>query len=107
MSSCNVRNRNVLIVNSFSHHTKPLSVDKSDCSRNVSKPLVRETVVVNFCKRGRKRSCNVNSHKHGVSKSLNVRNILMMSIYPYELVLLFFIFYHNFYNGNVDNLYKG
>ena len=107
MSSCNVRNRNVLIVNSISHHTKPLSVGKSDCSRNVSKPVIRESVVVNLSKRARKRSCNVSSHKHGVSKSLNVKNILMTSIYFYELVLLFFIFHHNFCNGNIDNFFKG
>ena len=30
MRSCNVRNRNFHIVNSISHHTKPLSVGKSD-----------------------------------------------------------------------------
>ena len=40
MSSYHVRNRNVHIVNSISHHTKPLSVGKSDCSRNVSKPVI-------------------------------------------------------------------
>ena len=39
MISYNVRNRHVHIVNSISHHTKPLSVGKSDCSRNVSKPF--------------------------------------------------------------------
>ena len=40
MSSCNVCNQNVHIVNSISHHTKPLSVGKSDCSCNVSKPVI-------------------------------------------------------------------
>ena len=50
MSSCNVRNRNVHIVNSISHHTKPLNVGKSDCSRHVSKPVIRESVVVNLVK---------------------------------------------------------
>ena len=63
-----VRNRNVHIVNSISRHTKPLSVGKSDCSRNVSKPVIRESVIVNLSKRARKRSCNVSSLKHGVSK---------------------------------------
>ena len=29
----------------------------------------------------------------------------MTSIYFYELVLLFFIFYHNFFKGNVDKGY--
>ena len=63
-SSCNARNRNVLIVNSFSHHTKPLSVDKSDCSCNVSKPVIHEFVVVNLSKHVRKQSCNVSSQSH-------------------------------------------
>ena len=31
----------------------------------------------------------------------------MMSIYFYELVLLFFVFHHNFCNSNVDNFFKG
>ena len=31
----------------------------------------------------------------------------MMSMYCYELVLLFFIFHHNFCNNNVDNFFKG
>ena len=39
MISCNVRNRHVHLVNSISHHTKLLSVGKSDCSPNVSKPF--------------------------------------------------------------------
>ena len=107
MSSCNGYNRNVHIVNIISHHTKPLSVGKSNCSRIVSKPVIRKSVVVNLSKRARKRSFNVSSHKHGVTKSLNVRSILMTSIYFYELVLLFFIFHHNFCNGNVDNFFKG
>ena len=107
MSSCNVPNQNVLIKNSVSYHTKPLSVGKSDFSRNVSKPIIHDSVVANLSKRARKRSCNVSSHKHGVSKSLNVKNILMTSIYFNELVLLFFIFHHNFCNGNVENFFKG
>ena len=61
MSPYNVRNRNVHIVNSISHHTKPLSVGKSDCSGNVSKPVIRESVVVNLSKRARKRSFNVSN----------------------------------------------
>ena len=51
MSSFNVRNQKVLIANSISHHTKLLSVGKSDCSRNVSKPVICESVVVNLSKR--------------------------------------------------------
>ena len=106
MSSCNVRNRNVHIVNSVSHHTKPFSVGKSDCSRNVSKPLIHKSVVANLNKRAHKQSFNVSSQKHGVAKSLNARSILMTSIYFYGLALLFFIFRHNFYNGIVDNFFK-
>ena len=106
MSSCNVRNQHVHIVNSISYHTKPFSVGKSDCSRDVSKPVIRESVVVNISNSARKQSFNVSSHKHGVTKSLTVRSILMTSIYFYELVLLFFIFHHNFCNGNVDNFFK-
>ena len=70
MSSCNVRYRNVHIVNSISPHTKPLSVDKSDCSRNVCKPIICESVVVNLSKRALKRSFDASSHKPGVTKSL-------------------------------------
>ena len=106
MSSCNVRSRNVHIVNSISHHTKPLSVGKSGCSRDVSKPVIRESVAVNISNSAHKRSFNVSSHKHGVTKSLNVRSILMTSICFYELFLLFCIFHHNFCNGNVDIFFK-
>ena len=84
MSSCNVRNRNVHIVNSISHHTKALSVGKSDSSCHVSKPViyksskisvskiinnrqvfnpVPESVVVNHNTCARKQSLNVSSHK--------------------------------------------
>ena len=48
MSSFNVRNRNVHIENSFSHDTNPLSVGKSDSSRNVRKSVICESVVVNL-----------------------------------------------------------
>ena len=107
MSSCNVDIRNVHIVNSISHDIKPLSVSKSDCFRDARKPVIRESVVVKISNSARKRSFNVSSHKNGVTKSLNVRSILMTSIYFYELVLLFFIFHHNFCNGNVHNFFKG
>ena len=79
-SSCYVRSLNVHIRNSISHHTKPLSVGKSDCSCDVSKRVVRESVVVNISKRARRRYFHVSSHKHGV--------ILMTSIHFYELVIL-------------------
>ena len=106
MYSCNVRNRNVHMVNSISHHVKPLSVGKSDCFCNVSKPVICESVVTNLSKRACKRSCNISSHKHSGSRSLNVRNTLMTSIYFYELVLSFFVFHHNFCNSNVNNFFK-
>ena len=79
MSSCNVRNRNVHIVNSVSHHVKPLSTGKSNCSRKVSKPVIRASVVVNLSKRACKQSFNISSHWHGVTKSLSVRNVFMTS----------------------------
>ena len=50
---------------------------------------------------------NKNIHQHDFTKLLSTVNILMMSIYFYELVLLFFISHHNFYNNNVDNCFKG
>ena len=78
MSSCNARNQNLHIANSIGHHTKPLSVGKSDCSCDVSKPDIRESVVVNISNSARKRSFNISSHKQGVTKSLNVRSILMI-----------------------------
>ena len=46
MSSCNVRSRNIHMVNSVSYHTKPLSDGKSDCSRNVSKPVICKSLHV-------------------------------------------------------------
>ena len=127
MNSCNARNRSVHIVNSISHHTKPLSVGKSDCFCDVSKLVickssnksvrnivnnrqlfnpVHESVIVNYSKRACKQSFNVSSHKHRVTKSINVRNILMRPIYFYKLVLLLFKFHHNFCNGNVNNFFK-
>ena len=92
MSYCNVHNGYVHIVNSISHHTKPLRSGKSYCFRNIGKLVIHESVFVNLSKRARKRSFNVSSHNHGVTNSLNIRSILMTSIYFYELVLLLFIF---------------
>ena len=102
------------------------NVSKSDCSCNVSKPVickfsnksickiinscqvfnpVHESVVVNHIKHDNKQYFNVSSHRYGVTKSLYVRHILMTLIYFYELVLLFFIFHHSFCNSNVDNFF--
>ena len=50
---------------------------------------------------------NNNSRQHDFTKPFSAVNILMMSIYFYELVLLFFTFHHDFCNNNVDNFFKG
>ena len=50
MSSGNVNSRDVHIVNSISHYTRPLSVGKSDCSCNVSKPVICKPSHVSVCK---------------------------------------------------------
>ena len=50
---------------------------------------------------------NKNSHQHNFTKPFIAVNILMTSINFYELVLLFFIFHHNFCNNNVDNFFRG
>ena len=80
MSSCNIYNRNVNIVKSISHHTKPLNVGKSDCSRNVSKPVICKSLPVKPLKDNKSMSsCNVlNRNVHIVNtvshhtKPLNV-----------------------------------
>ena len=69
--------------------------------------VIPQGILWNHSKRDNKRSFNVSSHKHDVTKPLNVRKILMTSIYFYELVLVFFTFHHNFCYGNVDNFFKG
>ena len=126
MNSCNVHNRNVHIANSINHHSKPWSVSKLAYSCNVpvfcksSKKSVCkiidnrqvfnpvwEFLIVNHSKRHKKQSFSVNSNKHGVTKSFNVKYILMTSICFYELVVLFFIFHHNVCNFCVDNFLKG
>ena len=83
------------------------SVEKADCPRNASKSVIHKSVFVNLSKRARKQSFNVSSQKLGVTKSFNVRSVLMTSIYFYGLVLLFLIFQRNFSNGHVDNFLKG
>ena len=49
---------------------------------------------------------NVSNHKRGPKKSHNLRNILMAYIRCHELLLLFFIYLHKFYNSNVDFFLK-
>ena len=51
---------------------------------------------------------NNNSRQHDFTKPFNAVNILMMSIYFNELVLLlFFLLHYNFCNNSVDNFFKG
>ena len=75
--------------------------NKSVCKiikvRQVVNP-VYESVIGNHSKRAGKQSFNVSSQKHGVTKSLNLKNILMTSLYTYELAIFFFIFHQNFSN---------
>ena len=69
MSSCNVRNRNVLTVKNITHHTKPLSVGKSDHSRHVSKSVICKSLHVKQLKVSKSMSsCNVgNPNVHVVN----------------------------------------
>ena len=120
---CNVRN-----VSCYSQLVKTFNVTKSVCSSNASNSVIYNSTckpVSNFvsdCQsvkparklKGVKQKHpherpvnNKNSHQHDFTKSFSAVNILMMSIYFYELVLLFFIFHHNFCNNNVDNFFKG
>ena len=76
-------------------------LNKSVCKiikvRQVVNP-VYESVIGNHSKRAGKQSFNVSSQKHGVTRSLNVKNILMTSLYTYESAIFFFIFHQNFSN---------
>ena len=92
LSSCYVHNRNV--VKSISHHTKPLNVGKSECSHNVSKPVICKSLLVKPLKVNKSMSfCNVlNRNVHIINtvshhaKPLNVgkfdcyRNIIVLVI---------------------------
>ena len=120
---CNVRN-----VSCYSQLLKTFNVTKSVCSSNASISVICNSTCkpvsdfVSDCqlvkparklkgvkpKRPHERLANnKNSHQHNFTKSFSAVNILMMSIYFYELGLLFFIFHHNFCNNNVDNFFKG
>ena len=93
MSSCNVCNRNVHTITSISHFTKPLSVGKSDCSRNVSKPVICESVVVNLSKHARKQFYTAivrwqGSTSHCFNKKINSKYTRFLShqrITPFSL----------------------
>ena len=120
---CNVRN-----VSCYSQLVKTFNVTRFVCSTNASNSVICNSTckpVSNFvsdcqsvkpaCKlKGVKQkrpheqlANNKNSHQHDFTKSFSAVNILMMSIYFYELVLLFFIFHHNFCNNNVASFFKG
>ena len=125
--SNNVRNvRNVNSINQLI--VKTFNVTKTVCSSNASSSVICNSTckpVSNFVsdcqsvkparklidvnrKRPHDRLVKIkNSCQHDFTKRFSAINILMMSIYFYELVLLFFIFHHNFCNNNVDNFFKG
>ena len=119
---------NVLNVSSISQLVKTFNVTKSVCSSNASNCVIcnstcnpisnfvsgcpsvkpaRKLIDVNW-KHPHERLVNSkNSRQHDFTKSFSAMNILVMSIYFSELVILFFIFHHNFCNNNVDNFFKG
>ena len=100
-SVCSSNASNSVICNST---CKPVSNYFSDCQS--VKPAHKLNGVTR--KRPHERLVNnKNSHQQEFRKSFSAVNILMMSIYFYELVLLSFIFHHNFCNNNVDNFFKG
>ena len=105
---CNVRN-----VSCYSQLIKTFNVTKSVCSSNASNSAICNSTckpVSNFVSdclsvkparklKGVKRKRpherlvnNKNSRQHDFTKSFSAVNILMMSVYFYELVLLFFFF---------------
>ena len=124
--SNNVRNvRNVNSINQLI--VKTFNVTKTVCSSNASSSVICNSTckpVSNFVsdcqsvKPAHKltdvyRNCphvqlvnSKNSRQHDFTKPFIAVNILIMSIYFYELVLLFFIFHHNFWNNNVHNFFK-
>ena len=125
--SNNVTKRNVRNATSISQLVKTFNVTKSVCSSNANNPVICNSTckpVSNFVsdcqsfkhvyklidvnqKRPHERLVNnKSSHQHFTQK-FNVVNILIMSIYFYELVFLFFIFHHNFCNNNIDNIFNG
>ena len=84
---------------------KPVSNFVTACQ---SVKPARKLIDVNWKRPHEQLVINKNSRQHDFTKPFSAMNIiLMMSIYFYELVLLFFIFHHNFCNNNVDNFFKG
>ena len=82
---------------------KPVSNFVSDCQS--VKPAHKLTDVYRNCPHVQLVNSK-NSRQHDFTKPFIAVNILIMSIYFYELVLLFFIFHHNFWNNNVHNFFK-
>ena len=120
--------RNVRNVNSIKQLVKTFNVTKTVCSSNASNSVIcnstckpvsnfvsdcqsvkpaRKLTDVNWTRSHEQLVNNKNSRQHDFEKPFSAVNILMMSIYFYELVLLFFIFHHNFCNNNVDKFFKG
>ena len=121
-------NRNVRNVNSIKQLVKTFNVTKSVYSSNASSSVsfnstcepasnlvsdcqsvkpARELIDVNRKRPHEQLANNKNSRQHEFTKPFSAVNILMMSIYFFELVLLFFISHHNFGNNYVDNFFKG
>ena len=123
MTKCNVCNGS-----SVSQLVKTFNASKAACSSNACNTVICNSnckPVSNFvgdcqsvkpvCKLidvNQKRPCEqfvnkMSSLQHGFTKLFSVVNIMILSIYFYELVLLFFIFHHSFCYNNVDNFFKG
>ena len=83
---------------------KPVSNFVTACQ---SVKPARKLIDVNWKRPHEQLVNNKNSRQHDFTKPFSAVNILMMSIYFYELVLLFFTFHHDFCNNNVDNFFKG
>ena len=83
---------------------KPVSYFVNDCQS--VKPACK-LIDVNRKRPHERHVNNKNSRQHDFTRSFSAANILMMSIYFYELNFLFFIFHHNFCNNNVHNFFKG
>ena len=103
--------RNVLKVNSISQLVKTFNVTKTVCSSNASNSVIynstckpvsnfvsacqsvkpaRKLIDVNRRRPHERLVNNKNSHQHDFTEQFSAVNILMMSIYFYELVLSFF-----------------
>ena len=82
----------------------PVSNFASDC--HSVKP-VRKLIDVNRKRPNERLANNKDNRQHDFTKPIRAVNIWMWSIHFYELVLVFFIFHHNFCNNNVDNFFIG